>query len=90
MRRAADRRNCREVRERLYEYLDGELTPERSAAVRSHLERCADCFALTRFEEAFLRFLEARAEARTVPPALRRRILERLLPIRGDERPEPS
>lgn len=71
--------NCREVLDVLYEYLDGELTPPRAAAVREHLRACAGCFGLSRFEDNFLRFLEARARARYAPDALRRRILERLL-----------
>lgn len=71
--------NCRETAARLYDYLDAELTPEVEAQVRAHLVQCRNCFEHFSFEEAFLRFLRARREARGAPEALRRRILDRLL-----------
>jgi hypothetical protein len=37
---------CEQARERLSEYLDGELTEELAAVLRSHLDTCADCQAL--------------------------------------------
>jgi anti-sigma factor (TIGR02949 family) len=70
---------CREAVDRLYEYLDRELEPAVERAVRDHLASCAHCFALHHFEDAYRRFLEARTRAQGAPPALRRRILERLL-----------
>lgn len=77
---AASRRpGCREVVDHLYEYLDRELTPEAERAITDHLAACARCFALRNFEDAYRRFLTARARARAAPPGLRRRILERLL-----------
>ena len=36
--------DCREAVERLYEYLDRELTPEVRAEVEQHLTACAGCF----------------------------------------------
>ncbi len=71
--------DCTEAADRLYEYLDEELTPELADEVRAHLERCADCLAVTNFETAYLRFLEARTRASGAPDNLRRRILEQLL-----------
>lgn len=71
--------DCRGALDRLYEYLDGELTPEVEAAVRAHLAACAPCFKLFGFEGAFLRFLEARTRAHRAPDGLKRRVLENLL-----------
>jgi anti-sigma factor (TIGR02949 family) len=71
--------DCREVIEQLYEYLDGELTPDKEAAVREHLEACAGCLGLCDFERAYLRFLEARTRAVGAPAHVRRRILDDLL-----------
>lgn len=71
--------DCDEALERLYEFLDGELTPAGEQAVRRHLKACAPCLRLYDFERAYLRFLTARAAARGAPPEMRRRILERLL-----------
>jgi anti-sigma factor (TIGR02949 family) len=71
--------DCLEALDRLYEYLDEELTPVRAEEVRQHLEKCAPCLAVSQFESAYLKFLEARAKAREAPEALRKRLLERLL-----------
>ncbi len=35
--------NCRELFERLSEYLDGELSPERCAEIRRHMDGCDPC-----------------------------------------------
>jgi anti-sigma factor (TIGR02949 family) len=78
---------CREVVDRLYEYLDRELDSAVERAVRGHLAECAHCFALHRFEDAYRRFLEARAQAKGAPPELRRRILHHLLSGRDPEAP---
>jgi anti-sigma factor (TIGR02949 family) len=76
--------DCHEAAERLYEFLDGELTPDLEAAIRQHLEWCAGCFGLYDFERAYLRFLEARTRAVGAPATVRRRILAELF---GDEAP---
>ena len=71
--------DCHEVLDRLYEYLDGELTDVRAAEVKAHLADCAPCLAISGFEAAFIRFLEARTRARRAPPELRKRILDEML-----------
>jgi anti-sigma factor (TIGR02949 family) len=71
--------DCREAFDRLYGYLDGELTPTQEAEVREHLDACRHCFRLARFESAYLRFLKARTRAQRAPPELRKRILRSLL-----------
>ncbi|MBI2401289.1 MAG: zf-HC2 domain-containing protein [Gemmatimonadetes bacterium] len=70
--------DCREAVERLYEYLDQELTPEVRAEVEHHLRSCAGCFRHFEFERAFLRFLEARARGRGAGPEVKQRILREL------------
>ena len=74
-----ERIDCRAAVDRLYPYLDGELSPAAEASVRAHLADCAHCFGLFDFETAYLRFLEARTRARGAPAHLRRRILDELL-----------
>ena len=70
--------NCREAVEHLYEYLDKELTPEVERAVRQHLHDCQPCLDQFDFEDAFLRFLQARCKTRSAPPELKHRILHEL------------
>lgn len=70
--------NCRDAMAVLWDYLDGELSTEREAAVRSHLEVCRPCLGHHEFERAFL---DAVATARTsdpAPPALRQRVTDAL------------
>ncbi|MEW5916804.1 MAG: zf-HC2 domain-containing protein [Gemmatimonadota bacterium] len=45
---------CDDVMRQLWDYLDGELTPERAEAVRAHIDVCARCTPQTEFERAFL------------------------------------
>ncbi|UCG86782.1 MAG: mycothiol system anti-sigma-R factor [Gemmatimonadota bacterium] len=80
--------DCSAAAEQLYAYLDGELTPEVEAAVRTHLESCAPCFQLLGFEESYLAFLRARAQARHAPEHLKKRIFEQVLFDRGAADPE--
>lgn len=70
--------NCRDAVEHLYEYLDKELTPAVEREVRDHLEDCHPCLEQFDFEQAFLRFLQARCRSRSAPPDLKRKILHEL------------
>lgn len=47
--------NCDEVMRQLWDYLDGELTPERVDAIEAHLAMCKRCFPHAEFERSFLR-----------------------------------
>lgn len=71
--------SCTEVLERIYEYLDGELTTEVEQRIHDHLAFCRRCYPHFRHEEVFLRFIARRAQLEEAPPALRRRILRMLV-----------
>jgi len=47
--------------EKLYEFLDGELTPDVNEQIRAHLAECRGCFPHFEYERVFLRFMEKRA-----------------------------
>ncbi|HEX5437689.1 MAG TPA: mycothiol system anti-sigma-R factor [Gemmatimonadaceae bacterium] len=70
---------CSEVVERIYEFLDGELTAEVEAQIRSHLAVCKRCYPEFEHERVFLRFLEKRALIEKAPPSLRKRIFQTLM-----------
>jgi len=70
--------NCREALERVYEFLDQDLTPEVEREVRVHLQACKPCGQHFDFEQTFLKFLQARCRTRSAPPDLKRRILNDL------------
>jgi mycothiol system anti-sigma-R factor len=65
---------CEEVLERLWEYLDHELAPEETAAVRAHLGRCAACYPSFCCHRAFLELLARQRVGCSAPPALLARV----------------
>ncbi len=74
----AEKMDCTAAMRQLWDYLDGELTEERMAAVRAHLDRCGGCLPYADFERAFLEALSGCKSKECAPEALRRRIFERL------------
>jgi anti-sigma factor (TIGR02949 family) len=71
--------DCDEALERVYEFLDGELTPSVEQAIRRHLAACAKCEPKFEHERVFLEFIAQRARLEGAPPELRRRILQQLV-----------
>ncbi len=71
--------DCGEAMERLYEYLDGELTQQLEHEIRAHLTGCAECFPRFHVEGAFLAFLRARTTAKQMPADARRRLVQDFL-----------
>jgi anti-sigma factor (TIGR02949 family) len=71
--------DCQAAADRLYEYLDDELTPEAKAEVKAHLDDCALCFKLLGFEDSYLSFLRARTRAHEAPAHLKKRIFKQIL-----------
>ena len=79
---------CAQAIEKIYEFLDGELTPQVEEAIRAHLAICRKCFPHFRHEEVFLRFIEQRARIEAAPPELRRRIMQMLMDEEAAREPE--
>ena len=67
--------DCTEAVERLYHFLDGELTIERRALIQRHLDECHDCIEAYEFE-AELRMAISQGCREPVPEALRVRIIQ--------------
>jgi mycothiol system anti-sigma-R factor len=65
--------DCDETIERLYTYLDGELTDERRHAIQAHLDQCGPCLEAVDFEAELRRVIADRCKDR-VPESLRTRI----------------
>jgi anti-sigma factor (TIGR02949 family) len=71
--------SCQEALERLYEYLDGELTPESADEVQRHIEVCDACYPEVRFTTEFRDAIRRAAHGQpTVPDRLRRKVGELL------------
>lgn len=71
--RLEDAGECQEVLARLYTFLDGELTEERRAKIRRHLDECSPCLEVFEFE-AELRQMVANRLRDRVPDVLRMKI----------------
>lgn len=56
-----DKVSCREAVERVYEYLDGEMEPERAEEIRCHIQQCERCYPMYDWERMFLEFVGERA-----------------------------
>ena len=69
---------CREVSNRLDDYLDRNLSDAETALVARHLDECLGCAGEYRFEATVLEALKARLRRVEVPPDLLSVIRQRL------------
>lgn len=70
----ADSTSCDATQALLWEYLDGELSPERAADVRGHVATCRPCRVQQEGARSFLRAVLGTWHSDAAPPALRRRV----------------
>lgn len=76
--------DCRGAMEKLFDLLDGELTPDKEQQIRSHMSGCPHCFGQADFEQRFLDALHASrasdvsGSAGSASGALRERVREAL------------
>jgi anti-sigma factor (TIGR02949 family) len=80
---------CDQVMDRLWAFIDGELSAGEESAVREHLEVCSQCFPEYDWHRAYSRFMRNVA-IRMTHSGLRRRVFEALLreSRRSDRRPQ--
>jgi mycothiol system anti-sigma-R factor len=81
-----DHGNCDDILRELYTFVDGELTIERRAHIKAHLDDCLPCFEAYDFE-AELRIVISQRCRDSVPDTLRERIAQAL---DGEPGPGPS
>lgn len=65
--------NCDETIERLYVYLDGELTDERRTEIKRHLDECSPCLDAYDFEAELRKVVATHCRDR-VPESLLARV----------------
>lgn len=70
--------SCEEAVQRVYEFLDDELTAEKTREVRCHVEQCKRCYPMYNWEKMFLEFVQGRASREESNPDLRDRVEELL------------
>ncbi|WP_337061862.1 mycothiol system anti-sigma-R factor [Kineococcus sp. G2] len=66
---------CREVLERAFEYLDGEMADLDCERLKVHLAECASCVAQLAEDEKLKRAIREGCPCETAPTQLRARIL---------------
>ena len=79
--------DCDDCLEKLYVFLDTELSETEVASVRQHLDGCDDCDDNIVFEARFLRQLKDCVTSDVAPSELRQRVIEKL---RGPSAPPPT
>ena len=66
--------DCDAVMRQLWDYLDGELTPDRMEAISAHLAMCERCHPHAEFERAFLGALETARREHSNPAKVAGRV----------------
>jgi len=73
--------DCGDAIDKLYEFIDGELTPDVKRKITLHLQECAPCLDQADVERA-IKALVSRSCTDRAPGGLRERILSRLAEAR--------
>lgn len=68
--------NCREALALMYEYLDGELTPDRLKKIKAHLSACEHCFSKFEFEEMLQHSISDKGQIEVDAEPLKRKVLQ--------------
>lgn len=76
--KSTDAVDCTQALHKLFDMLDGELTPEVEAKMRAHVVGCPHCFTQADFEKRFLEALQAVRSGRAAPGTLRSKVLDAL------------
>ncbi len=66
--------NCGDVIRALWDWLDGEMEPERFTAIREHLDACRGCHRHVEFARSFLEHVHRPPAAAHELDALRERV----------------
>ncbi|RBQ15383.1 mycothiol system anti-sigma-R factor [Spongiactinospora rosea] len=76
--------DCRDVLEKVYSYIDGELDASNCTDIRVHLDECGPCLAEYGLEEAVKRLIARHCGCDPVPADLRAKVLTRIQQVRAD------
>jgi mycothiol system anti-sigma-R factor len=70
--------DCREVLDRVYEYLDGEMNVIDLNKIREHLDECSPCLKEYDLDVALKALVRRSCACEPAPAALRERIMVRI------------
>lgn len=74
--------DCREVLDRVFEYLDGEMTHTDVERIRQHLEECSPCLSEYDLDEMLKTLVRRACGCEAAPQTLRSRILVKITEVR--------
>jgi mycothiol system anti-sigma-R factor len=74
--------DCREVLDRVFEFLDGEMTHHDLARIREHLDECGPCLKEYDLDEALKALVRRSCRCEQAPETLRARILVQISEVR--------
>jgi mycothiol system anti-sigma-R factor len=75
---------CTEVLDRVYSYLDGEMSDADCAKIRQHLEECGPCLEEYGLDEVIKRLVRNRCGCDPVPDGLRAKVLVKIREVRAE------
>ncbi|GAA1763497.1 mycothiol system anti-sigma-R factor [Nonomuraea bangladeshensis] len=76
--------DCREVLDKVYAYLDGELTEHDVVEIRVHLDECSPCLKEYDLDKAVKALVAKHCGCDPVPADLRSKVLDRIAQVRAD------
>ncbi|GAA1658387.1 mycothiol system anti-sigma-R factor [Nonomuraea sp. NPDC048882] len=76
--------DCREVLDKVYAYLDGELTEGDVADIRVHLDECSPCLKEYDLDKAVKALVAKHCGCDPVPSDLRSKVLARIEQVRSE------
>ncbi len=74
--------DCRDVLDKVYSYLDSEVTADDVAKIRHHLDECGPCLQEYDLESALKALVKRSCGADPAPAQLRLRIMSQITTIR--------
>ncbi|GAA4072660.1 mycothiol system anti-sigma-R factor [Nonomuraea sp. NPDC050663] len=77
-------KDCREVLDLVYNYLDGELDDSSSDEIRVHLDECSPCLKEYDLDKAVKALVAKHCGCDPVPADLRAKVLDRINQVRSE------
>ena len=74
--------DCSEVLDRVFEYLDNEMSTLDCAKIKQHLEECGPCLREYHLDEALKALVRRSCACEHAPDELRTRVLTRITQVR--------
>ena len=74
--------DCSETVMRIFEFLDGEMSPDDCRRMQAHLEECGPCLREYHLDQALKTVIKRSCGCETAPVELRTTILRRLTTVR--------